>query len=183
MRWNVSSRLLRTSGRRASRNPISLLGLLLVLGCNYTFQGGGGFPSSIRTLYIEPFENQTAEFDLQQQIYQDLLQELPRALGVRPAAVDNADAIIRGRIVRYDDVAIDVSAGDANRAAQVLEHQVQITVAVEIIDVQRNLILWESSGITGRGSYRLAGESYMEGRAGAIEQLRQLIIDGAQSQW
>ena len=183
MMSSVLNRFLPTSGRRVGRNLFALAGLFLTLGCNYGFQGGGGFPASVRTIFIEPFENQTTQFELQDRIYQELLQELPDAFGVRPAGREVADAIVRGRIVRYDDVAQNVRAGSNERAPQVLEHQVQITVAVEIIDVQRNVIIWESSGVTGRGSYLLASQSDVDGWADAIDELRQAIVDGARSQW
>ncbi|HEX6941154.1 MAG TPA: LptE family protein [Longimicrobiales bacterium] len=160
-----------------------LLGLLAAAGCNYGFRGGGGFPSSIRTIYIEPFENQTVQFELQELIYQELLSELPRALGVRPAGRDVADAIVRGRIVGYDDVARNYRAGGATQPTEVLEHEVQVSIAIEIIDTQRNLILWEASRLTGKGSYLLASQTYVDGRAAAIKELARLVVDGAQSQW
>ncbi len=183
MRSSVSSRFLPRSGPRAARRLAPLFGLLLLLGCNYGFRGGGGFPADIRTIFIEPFENQTVQFELQDLVYQELLEELPRALGVRPAGRDVADAIVRGRIVRYDDVAQNYRGGGAIGATEVLEHEVQVGVAIEIIDTRRNLVLWESSGVTGRGTYRLATESYVDGRGRAVEELMRLIVDGAQSQW
>lgn len=175
------------SGRRAGRKRgwirAALLGSVLLAACNYGFRGGGGFPSNIRTLYIEPFENQTVQFDLEEELYSRLLEELPRAFGVRPAGREVADAIVRGRIVRYDDVARNYQAGDDTRAPRVLEHEVQITVSVQVIDTQRNVILWESSGVTGRGTYRLDSQSDLDGRVDAIKELVQQIVDGAQSQW
>jgi len=157
--------------------------LLLAPGCNYGFQGGGGFPAHIRTLYIEPFENRTAQFDLETQLFRKLVERLPRALGVRPAARDVADAVVRGRIVRYDDVAQNYRPGDSGRDPQILEHQVQITISVEIIDLRRNVILWRGENVVGRGEYLPASQTDQVGREEAIEHLIQQIVDGAQSQW
>jgi hypothetical protein len=152
--------------------------------CNYGFSGGGGFPSDIRTVYIEPFENQTVQFELDQQLFRKLTDRLPRALGIRPGAQDAADAIVRGKIVRYEDVAQSYRAAQGTQtSAEVLQHQVQITIAVELIDRRRNVILWESSSLTGRGEYRLADETDTIAREKALDHLLQLIIDGAQSQW
>jgi hypothetical protein len=61
--------------------------------------------------------------------------------------------------------------------------QVQITVAVEIIDRKRNVVLWESTSVVGRGEYRLEDERDTDARDKALNHILQLIIDGAQSQW
>jgi hypothetical protein len=154
--------------------------------CNYGFQGGGGFPEDIRTIYIEPFENQTVQVELDQQLFQRLTDGLPRALGGRLGGQENADAVVRGRITRYDNVGQNYRPGDpnANQAAvNVLTYQVTITVAVEIIDTKRNVILWDSQSLVGRGEYRREGGQETDGREIALDHILQLIIDGAQSQW
>ena len=158
--------------------------VVLLSGCNYGFRGGGGFPPDIRTIYIESFENTTPQFELDQLIFRELTERLPRALGVRPAGEVNADAIVRGRITRYEDAALNyrTNAGGSNQV-EVLQQQVQVTVAVEIIDRRRNVILWESSTLTGRGDYNPDQQTDQDARAKAVETLVTQIIDGAQSQW
>ena len=176
-----SSRIRRTSGRRAAD---ALLGfaLLATAGCNYGFEGGG-FPPHIRTIYIEPFENQTAQFDIDQRLVTRLLEELPGQLGVRPAGREAADAILRGRVVRYDDVAQNYRPGSGGQVTDILSHEVQIGVAVQLVDVRDNVIRWESSGLTGRGNYRPDSQNELVGQLLAIENIIEQIIDGAQSQW
>ncbi|SVD11703.1 uncharacterized protein METZ01_LOCUS364557, partial [marine metagenome] len=66
--------------------------------CNYSFRSGS-FPDHIRSVAILPFENDTNRFELTQEIHQELLKELPRALGVTNAGEDAADAVVQGRIV------------------------------------------------------------------------------------
>lgn len=177
-----SSRIRRTSGRRAAE---ALLGLaiLAATACNYGFEGGG-FPSHIRTIYIETFENETAQFDLNQRLYLELQDELPGQLGVRPAGRENADAILSGRILRYDDVAMNYRPGSAGgQATDILSHEVQIGISVRLVDVRENVIRWESSALTGRGTYRPDTQSDADGQVLAIENIVEQIIDGAQSQW
>jgi hypothetical protein len=169
------------SGHQAPAN-IGLLAIALLAGC-YGFQGGGGFPSTIRTVYIQPFDNQTAQFELDQQIFGKLLEKLPRALGVRPGGQEVADAIVRGKVVRYDDVAQNYRAGSEQQDVQVLQHQVTVTISVELIDTRRRVVLWESSGLSGRGEYIPGQQSDVVARDLAVENLVQQIIDGAQSQW
>jgi len=172
------------SGPRASSSSLLLLGLLILAsGCNYGFRSGGGFPPGIRTVYIEPFENRTDQFEIEQQLFATLLEQLPRQLGVRPAGRDNADAVVRGAVVRYDDLAQNFRPGLDGQTPTVLQNQVRITIAIEIIDTRNNVILWDSQGVVGQGEYSADSQSNLEGRTAAISNLVRQIIDGAQSQW
>lgn len=181
MRW---SRIPRTSGFPVNRRWT--LGLLLAVtlapGCNYGFVGGG-FPPHIRTIYIEPFENETPQFELQGRIFTALVEELPAQLGLRTAGEESADAILRGRILRYDDVAQNYRADAQQPAGNVLAHEVQIGIAAELVDVRDNVIRWETRNLTGRGSYDPTGQTEEVGQLEAIENLIEQLIDGAQSQW
>lgn len=159
---------------------------LLLSACNYGLSGGGGFPSDIRTIYIEPFQNETVQVELDQQLFTKLQERLPRALGTRPGSESAADAVIRGRILRYEDIAQSYRATTGQQQAggvDVLTHQVMITVAVEIVDRKRNVILWDSQNVVGRGEYRIDDQRDVDGREQALNHILQLIIDGAQSQW
>ena len=174
----------RTRGIRA----LSIFACAIALAsCNYGFTGGGGFPADVRTIYIEPFQNETVQVELDQQLFQKLQDRLPRELGGRLGSETSADATVRGRIMRYDDVAQNYRATTGTQqqgGVDVLTHQVQITVAVEIIDRKRNVVLWESTSVVGRGEYRIDGtERDTDARAKALDHILQQIIDGAQSQW
>lgn len=177
-----SNRFRRISGRRACRSLVVAFAVATA-ACNYGFQGGGGFPSHIETVYIEPFENQTVQFGLEQQLYNVLVEELPARLGVRTAGREVADAVVRGRVVRYDDAAQNIRAGDGGQAPRVVAHRVQVAAAVEILDVERNVILWDSRGITGEGTYQPDTGDDRAAIQEAITDLVRKIVDGAQSQW
>lgn len=177
----------RRSGRRAPAVSVLLLAALTALGaCNYTFQGGGGFPSHIRTLYIAPLDvdPSVARVDLRQDLYDLLLERVPRALGVQSASEQNAGAVLRVRIIRYDDVAQSYRPDRTGaRPVDVVANQVEIGVAAEIIDVRENLILWDSRSVLGKGQYLRDSQAEEEGQRLAMEEVVRLIIDGAQSQW
>src|SRR5688500_690151 len=51
-----------------STSAILLMALALPTGC-YRLRGGGGLPEEIRTMYIQPFENSTPQFELGQQLF------------------------------------------------------------------------------------------------------------------
>jgi hypothetical protein len=173
---------LRTSSRSVRASAVVLFASLLATGCLYGFRGGGGFPSDIRTLYIAPLENRTNQFEVDQELGRQLTEKLPRALGVRLAGQDVADAHVTARITGYTDMSQNYVPGRPGNV-QVLQNQVQITISVQLVDVKRNEILWESQGLIGRGEYQPDSQSDQVARARAIESLIQQIIDGAQSQW
>ncbi|MDA0329999.1 MAG: LptE family protein [Gemmatimonadetes bacterium] len=167
----------------ARASAITLVGLsVFVTGCNYSFRAGSFPPPHIRTVAIEPFDNETARFELSAELYDQMLRNLPGALGIRTAGADVADAIVHGSINRYDVVAPNYRAGQPGQAAQVLQRQVNISVSVQIIDLVQNVILWESSNVTALGEFP-EGAPEDGGRARAIELLVQAIVDGAQSNW
>ena len=157
------------------------IALLAAAGCNYSFRSGS-FPDHIRTVAILPFDNDTNRFELTQEIHEELLRTLPRALGVTNAGEDVADALVQGRIVRYDMTAPLFRSGQQAGQVDVLQRQVSIRVEVELIDLVENLILWDGRGLSTQGQY-LEGESEEVGRTEAIELLVQRIVDGAQSNW
>ena len=157
------------------------IAVLVAGGCNYGFRSGS-FPDHIRTVAILPFDNDTNRFELTQEIHEELLQTLPRALGVTNAGEDVADAVVRGRIVRYDLTAPLFRANQVNNQVDVLQRQVSIRVEVELIDLVENVILWDDRGLSTLGQY-LEGEPEEIGRIEAVKLLVQRIVDGAQSNW
>jgi hypothetical protein len=151
------------------------------VGCIYSFRAGG-LPSNIRTIAILPFENETTRLELTQELY-DVLRDIPGALGVRPAAEDVADAVLRGRITGYTLTTPNYRAGPGGDRAEVLQRQVSVVIAVEIVDRTRNEILWESRALSGEGQFLEATETEEVAMTVAIKLLRQRIVDGAQSNW
>jgi len=161
----------------------ALAAALFTPGCIYSFRAGSFPPEHIRTIAVVPFENETARFELSGELYDQLFRNLPRALGIRTAGEDVADAVVRGTIMRYDVVAPNYRAGAEGQPAEVLQRQVTITVRVEIVDLVENVILWEDRTVTAQGQFLEASENEDVGRAEAIELLVQKIVDGAQSNW
>jgi hypothetical protein len=169
---------------RASARLATVCALALTIAaCKYGFTGGGGFPSHIRTVFIAPLGNETVQFDIEQLIFRALTERLPRSLGLRLAGEGVAHAILRGTVVRYENAAQNYRPGSNLGTVDVLQHQVQVTMSLQIVDVKDNVILYEAQGITGRGEYRPDTQSEDVARRKAIELLIQQIIDGAQSQW
>jgi hypothetical protein len=129
---------------------------------------------------IQPFENQTAAAELQNELFESMRKELQKRLGVRDAPQERADALVRGTIVGYDaDVAVAFSADP--RQAVSARRRLQITVDVEILDQTTGKILWQKKALRAEGEYAERAEP--EGRKQAITKIVDDIVQGAQSQW
>jgi hypothetical protein len=157
--------------------------VLFLSGCVYGFQAGAGFPSHVKTVAIVPFENETNRPELTDEVFTELLREFPRSQGLQPAGEDVADAVVRGRIRRYDLSTPSYRPGAAGETPQVLQRQVTLVVEVQIINLVDNTVLWENPGISVMGQYLEETETEDIGRALAIELLIQRIVDGAQENW
>lgn len=151
-------------------------------GCLYSFRAGA-FPNNIRTIAVLPFDNQTSRLELTQELHDVLLRDVPRSLGLRQAGEDVADAVLRGRITSYTTNVPAYRQAAAGDRAEVLQRQVQIVIAVELVDLTKNEIIWESRTLTGEGQFLDASETEDVGLRLAIALLKQRIIDGAQSNW
>jgi len=160
---------------------VCLLMILGLQGCLYSFRAGS-FPGHIRSIAILPFDNQTTRLELTQELHDVLLPNLPRSLGIRPGGEATADAVVRGRITGYALTTPSYRPGQDDRT-EVLQRQVTVSVSVEIIDLVRNEILWESRALTGEGQFLDASETEDVGLRVAIALLVQRIVDGAQSNW
>jgi hypothetical protein len=162
----------------------SLLVLLLAgLGAcvpRYGF-AGGGLPSNIRTMAIQPFDNETPTPELQRELFDAMRKELQSRLGVRDAPQERADALVRGVVRAYD---VDIPVGfNANAAAPIVttRRKLQITLDVQIIDQTNGKTLWEKKALRVEGEYAERDEP--AGRREAIKRVVNDIVEGAQSQW
>jgi hypothetical protein len=149
-------------------------------GCLYGF-AGGGLPPSVKTVAVLPFDNQTPEPTLTQEISQAVREAVEQRLGLRQSTEAKADAVVRGSITRYEpDLPVAYQGGDSSQVT-VTRRQVQITVSVEILDQKQGKPLWQRSGLTVRGDYEPGRE--IDGRRKALDDLVVNIVEGAQSQW
>ena len=152
---------------------------LALTGCFYGFSGGG-LPSHVHTVAIIPFENLTANPELQRELVESLRSQLRDRLGLRDAAEARANAIVRGTIRRYEtDIPIGYSA--TNKQTTTARRQLQISVDIEMVDQVSGKTLWERKGLSADGQYEERGEAV--GRKQAIDRIVADIIQGAQSQW
>lgn len=163
------------------RRPVLLIVLLpLVLGaCLYGFSGGG-LPRNVRTVAIIPFDNETPSVDLPRELGEALRDALEKRLGLRPAPAEKANAVMRGKLVRFEiDIPVAVSANRQQSTSA--RRRLAVTVDVELIDQSNGTVLWSKAGIVAEGEYAERNEA--AGRKQAIDRIVADIIEGAMSQW
>ncbi|HWK90456.1 MAG TPA: LPS assembly lipoprotein LptE, partial [Longimicrobium sp.] len=133
---------LKRPGLRRAPSAGALTLLALLSGCMYSFVGGG-LPSHVRRVYIEPFENATAYQALTSDLLRALQDKFPGSLGVRLSSQQNADAIVRGKLLSAEEQTTNFSpTPDPSGRIERLEARVQITFEAEIYDVKNDAVLW-----------------------------------------
>lgn len=170
-------------GRRAlfrhARRMVPLLAVALLGGC-YGFSGGGGLPRTLKTVAIQPFDNQTAAPELQREIFERLREAMRDRLNLREAPEARADLVVRGTIVNYDvDLPLGASADGRNTASN--RRRLQLTIDVEIVESATSRVLLSKKGLAREGQYAEGAEA--AGRKNALESLMTDIVEGVQSQW
>lgn len=154
---------------------------LLLAGCAgfYGF-AGGGLPPDVRTVAVLPFDNTTPEPTLTSEVLSAVREAVENRLGLRQAGENQADALVRGSIVRYDpDMPVAFTGTDDD--VDVTQRKVQLTVNVEILNQGTGQVLWQRSNLTVEGDYEPGNEAV--GIERALDQLVTNIVEGAQSQW
>ena len=167
--------------RRAITSGLALLGFA---ACSFGFKGGG-LPPDVRTAVVLPFENETADPTISQQVMLSVKEAIERRLGLRASGESQADVVVRGRILRYEPdlpVAFQGTQGASGTAntVQVTRRLISMTVSVEIVE-RKTLKVIFTQQIPVEGEYEPGREP--DGRRKALEKLMTKIVEGAQSQW
>jgi lipopolysaccharide assembly LptE-like protein len=176
--------------RKSGLVPLLLTVSLALAGCfwKYGFTGGG-LPSNVKTVAVLPFENLTPEPILTQEITRAVREAVESRLGLRPSGEDQADAVVKGSIQRYDpDLPLTFTGStptgqNPNREVEVTKRMVQITLSVRILNQREGKVLWERTGLVVQGDYDTTKEKEASGRKKALDKLINDIVEGAQSQW
>jgi hypothetical protein len=157
---------------------VALCASLVALGC-YSFNGGGA-PLDVRTIAILPFDNETSSTDLPRELTEALREALERRLGLRTATEEKADAIVRGKITRYElDVPVAISAD--RQQATTTRRRLAVAIDIELVRQVDGKVWWQRNGLVAEGEY--AERAELAGRKQAIERIVADVIEGAQSQW
>jgi hypothetical protein len=149
--------------------------MLLLAGC-YSFSGST-LPSHLRTIQIHPVENKTLEAALPDRVQRGLQDGFRSRSNLRQVN-QNGDAEIFGTVTQYSHTPQSTAGND------VTTWRVDILFKALFIDRVRGDTLYNNSQIQGYGAYTPdKGETEETGRARAIDNLVQTIVDNTVLAW
>lgn len=149
---------------------------LSIAGCGvYTFNPKG--KSSIQSIAIERFENNTAEYGLADRMTDDVIDAFFSDGTMNVVSGENADALLLGVLQNYQRKPHQYDEND-----QVTSYEVLMEFQITLRDPQTNTDIWQET-ISRMGVYDVAGESEQDGQQKAIELLVNDIINKTTQSW
>ena len=143
----------------------------------YSFSGSSLV--GVETVYIPVFGNNTAEFGLEDQLTDAMINAVNAERNLNTGERGNTDAVLEGRILRISDLPLTYTAGE-----EVTEYKVEITVHVKFEDVKNEKVIMEGD-FSAFGEYPYPGTPDDRDQAivKAVVKLSQDILAKAVSGW
>jgi hypothetical protein len=113
---------------------------LLWSGC-YTFRGQKA--GAIKSIAIPTFENETAEFGLAERVTDVLITGFQRDGTLRVTSNEQADAILRGRILTVEDLPYTARSDQANVTVE--EYRFSLNCSIELLNGRTQETMWSQS--------------------------------------
>ncbi|MCD6250590.1 MAG: LptE family protein [candidate division Zixibacteria bacterium] len=145
-------------------------------GCGvYTFNPRG--KSTISTIAVEPFENQTSQYGLADQMTETVIDAFIADGSMKVVAVDVADATLIGTLTRYERLAQEFDESD-----QVTQYKVQIGFNVTLKNTADQSDIWTIQ-LTLDGIYDADEETEENGQRLVGEQLVEAVLNKTTKSW
>ena len=152
------------------------LALLLLGGCGvYTFTPGG--KSSLKSLSVERFENNTVELALADRMTDLVMDAFIRDGKMQIVAPGNADAVLTGTLTNYRRSQFEYDEND-----QVTSYSVVMTFQIALKNPDGETDIW-SATISQEGFYDVATETEEDAQEEAIDRLIDDIINRTTNPW
>jgi hypothetical protein len=135
------------------RNVFLLAALLsAVWGCGYAFAPQGDhIDRSIRTIYVEPFGNKTAQAEAENLVRTAFIDQVIQNTRFRVVPeVEQADAVVSGNILAINTLAISY-----RKSILAAEERMMSTLETSLRETAGGKILWASRGVAGYVDYEL----------------------------
>ncbi len=154
---------------------------LIFCGCSYSLRMNQ-YPH-LRDIAIAPFENETIELFLEEELRNSLISSFQQDGRLR-IAYEDPDSRIEGRILDYSST---IYGYDIEQTVE--EYQVRLVLAITFTDLVRNELIWENKNLTVSERYAPSGSSNVrwqteeEALEEIFDELFRIIIRNSLESW
>jgi outer membrane lipopolysaccharide assembly protein LptE/RlpB len=141
-----------------------LLAALANIGCGYRLAGRGrNLPAAAQTIAIPEFKNDSRQSRAARFVTAAIREEFIARTRLRLGeSTEKADLLLDGRISAFETVPLSYSDHGASQ-----HFEVRITVNVRLIDMKKNELFYEGTGLGFREIYEAVGSDFFSQAAGA----------------
>ena len=142
--------------KRRLKKIISIASIFLLVGCSY-YSMAGSIPANIKNVNIPLIENDTAEFEISENLTSKIIQEIAIQNILRITDDSNSDSTILGVITNVSDGPFSFDSNE-----QVDEYRFSLSLKVAWIDNENEKNLIEKT-FTGFGNYSINNDPSSDG--------------------
>mgnify|MGYP001166339073 CR=1 FL=1 len=142
--------------KRRLKKIINITSIFLIVGCSY-YSMAGSIPANIKNVNIPLIENDTAEFEISENLTSKIIQEIAIQNILRITDDSNSDSTILGVITNASDGPFSFDTNE-----QVDEYRFSLSLKVTWIDNENEKNLIEKT-FTGFGNYSINNDPSSDG--------------------
>ncbi len=142
--------------------------------CVYYSFSGSTLPGHIKKVHVPLFEDQTAEFGINQTLTDKIIEAITKDNTLKIASRRQTDALLTGKITSVKERAGSYTADEIASS-----FRIYITIQASFEDLKKRNIIWEETW-TEWGEYETDREA---GISAAIEKLAENIVNETVSGW
>ena len=142
--------------KRRLKKIINIASIFLIVGCSY-YSMAGSIPANIKNVNIPLIENDTAEFEISENLTSKIIQEIAIQNILRITDDSNSDSTILGVITKASDGPFSFDSNE-----QVDEYRFSLSLKVAWIDNENEKNLIEKT-FTGFGNYSINNDPSSDG--------------------
>ena len=141
-------------------------------------------PPHLKTVAVPVFENETAEYTLERDITDAVIQRFVQDNHLRVVDERSADAVVRGKVTTYKNSVFGFST-----ANQAQEYRVTITCDVVFKDLVKNREIWSEPNLVKTANYYVvpvpgdSAKTELDGRKEAITKIADEIFARSVEGW
>ena len=142
--------------KRKLKKIVNSISIFLIIGCSY-YSMAGSIPANINNVYIPLIENDTAEFEISENLTSKITQEIAIQNILKITDDSNSDSTILGVITSATDGPFTFDSNE-----QVDEYRFSISLKILWVDNENEKNLIEKT-FTGFGNYSINNDPSSDG--------------------